>query len=146
MNPLRLKSAYVYSVSAGLILLTAIFANGCIPVFIPTPPHGVRVITEDTVESLKPGQSTRADVLHLLGDPIERTEEDRFFVYGWGSAWGYYALFIYPPLGPDPRFDPIGERRGLIIQFRSDNRVRRLQFIKYDDWKDTFERWAKEMD
>jgi hypothetical protein len=89
MNPLRLKSAYFYSVSAGLILLTAIFGNGCVLIPVPTPPRGVRVITEDTVESLKPGQSTRADVLHLLGDPLHRREKDRFFVYPWDRTWGY---------------------------------------------------------
>jgi hypothetical protein len=131
-------------VSNLLILFTALFANGCIiPVFIPTPPHGVRVITADTVESLKPGQSTRTDVLHLLGDPIERSEEDQFFVYGWGSTWGYYALYLYP-MGPPPPFEPIGERRGLIIQFTPENRLKRLQFIEYDEWPDTLARWAKE--
>ncbi len=83
MKPLRLKHAYSNSVTAVLIIfLTAIVANGCIPVLIPTPSYGVRVITEETVESLRPGQSTRADVLHLLGDPVERIEEDQFFVYG----------------------------------------------------------------
>ncbi len=44
------------------------------------------------------------------------------------------------------RFEPIGEPRGLIIQFRPDNRLKRLEFINYDDWKVTFEQWAKEKD
>ena len=143
MNPLRLKRAYFYLVTAVLVPLTAIVATGCIPVFIPTPPHGVRVITEHTVESLKPGQSIRADVLHLLGDPLERSDEDRFFVYGWSSTWAYlWLLWIEKRVETYPSV----ERRGLIIEFSPDNRVRRLQFIKYDDWRDTLERWANEKD
>jgi hypothetical protein len=52
-------------------------------------------------------------------------------------------LGIYPPLGPPPPFDPIEERRGLIIDFTPENRVRSLQFVKYDA---ALERWAKEED
>jgi outer membrane protein assembly factor BamE (lipoprotein component of BamABCDE complex) len=152
MNPLRLKRTCSYSVAAVFMYFTAICANGCIPVFlpIPAPPHGVRMITEDTVEPLKPGQSTRADVLHLLGDPLERREDDRFFVYGWGITWAYTysALFVLVPKAPPiiESFDPVSERRGLIIEFTPDNRFRRSQFIKYDDWSVTLEQWKKEED
>jgi outer membrane protein assembly factor BamE (lipoprotein component of BamABCDE complex) len=141
MNPLRLKRAYFYSMSTVLILCTAIFANGCVLIPVPTPPHGVRVITEDTVESLKPGPSTRADVLHLLGDPLFRKEKDRLFVYAWDMSWGYVGVILL--LGKIADFHPIGGRRGLIIEFTPENRVRSLQFVKYDE---ALERWAKEKD
>jgi len=131
-----------------VLLLTGIAANGCISVYLPEPAHGgERVITEETVEPLKPGQSTRADVLHLLGDPTgERREEDRFFVYYWRVTVGQWEYLPVTPLS-FPIWEPYRpefERRGLIIEFTPDNRVRRLKFIKYDEWFDTIERWKKD--
>jgi outer membrane protein assembly factor BamE (lipoprotein component of BamABCDE complex) len=126
MNPLRLKRAYFYPVTAVLMLFTAIVANGCVLIPVPTPPRGVRVITEDTVESLKPGQSTRADVLHLLGDPLHRREKDRFFVYAWDRTWGYVG-WLSALASPDGGVSPIVVHRSLIIEFTPENRVRSLQ-------------------
>ena len=72
-----------------LLALTGLGLSGCI--IIPTPSHGgVGVITEETIESFEPGKTTRADILLRLGDPAERLEEDRFFVYQWKRIHGYF--------------------------------------------------------
>lgn len=134
-----------YLVPVMLMLFTVLVANGCVPVYLPEPPHGVRVITEETVEPLKPWQSTRANVLHLLGDPRVRMKEDRFFVYYWFLETGVWNWI--PLLPKFPVFEePVWEHRGLIIEFTPDNHVKRLQFYKGDEWLGTYEGWAKEKD
>lgn len=49
------------------------------------------------VEDIKPGTSTRADVLLRLGDPTVRGKEDSYFVYSWlRSHGGALLAFPYP--------------------------------------------------
>ena len=148
MSTATSKHPGFYLVPVMLMLFTAFVANGCVPVYLPEPPHGVRVITEETLEPLKPGQSTRADVLHLLGDPGVRIKEDRFFVYYWflqTGMWNWIPLLPFPG-GRDLPPEPVWEHRGLVIEFTPDNHVKRLQFYKDDEWSDTLEQWAKEDD
>ena len=72
-----------------LLALTGLGLSGCI--IIPTPSHGgVGVIAKETIESFEPGKTTRADILLRLGEPAERLEEDRFFVYQWKRIHGYF--------------------------------------------------------
>lgn len=91
------------AITASCLFLLSIATNGCVILPIPTPPHGgAGVITEESVESLEAGKATRADVLLKLGDPAERLQEDRFFVYRWELTHGYlmWALvFCVPALG-----------------------------------------------
>lgn len=130
-----------------LTVLAVIFINGC--VIMPTPSYGgVGVIKEDTVESLKPDKSTRADVLHLLGDPAYTAEEDRFFVYWWEQIEGY-VIFLFPPLWPDREPGFAGrEVQYLLVEFTPDNRLKRLKFIKNlpdrDMLNETLDQWTKE--
>ena len=65
------------SFRASLVIALFLLA-GCLPV--PTIPHGLGVVLDkDSFESLRPGESTRADVLFNLGEPQHRLEKDRFF-------------------------------------------------------------------
>ncbi len=77
-----------------LVVLSA--AAGCI--IIPTPPHGSLgpgpVIADETIQSLKPNETTRADVLKRLGEPHARFEQERIFVYVWKQIRGYYGWAI----------------------------------------------------
>jgi hypothetical protein len=104
------------------------------------------VITENTVELLLPEKSTRADAIHTLGDPSERIEADRFFIYRWERIEGY-VIFI-PPFWParEPGFAG-REDHYLLLEFTADNRVRRLKFIKRRDMlNETLDHWTKERD
>jgi hypothetical protein len=105
-----------------LTLWLLVTTSACI--IIPTPPHGgVGVITEKAVESLKPESSTRADVLHRLGDPAERLEEDRFFVYRWEKTVAYWDA-----IGPVAS-NVIKDVHYLLLEFTQNNRLRRLNFV-----------------
>ena len=69
--------------------------TGCIA--LPLPDHrllsGKGAVPEETIEAMRADHATRADVLLRLGEPSERRENDRVFVYGWQTCWGYMLMF-----------------------------------------------------
>lgn len=51
-------------------------------------------IAQNVTESLKPYDTTRADILLRLGNPTERIAGDRFFIYDWATVdliWAFCA-------------------------------------------------------
>ena len=107
-----------------LLALTGLGLSGCI--IIPTPSHGgVGVITEETIESFEPGKTTRADILLRLGDPAERLEEDRFFVYQWKRIHGYFVAGG----GYSGVAATLLATHSLGIEFTPDNRLKRVKVI-----------------
>ena len=91
-------------VCVGLALISVGAVSGCIILPVPTPAHsGVGVITEEAVKSLKPEETTRAEVLLLFGAPANRYEEDRFFVYTFERTHGYLLVglaYVGGAVGP----------------------------------------------
>jgi hypothetical protein len=98
----RNRNIYVRPLIPALIFFALTVLNGCL--IVPTPSHGgAGVITEESVESLKPEKSTRADMLHLLGDPAYGLEQDRFFVYWWKQTVAYFIPLVGGALRPPLR-------------------------------------------
>jgi hypothetical protein len=102
-----------------LLVLTGVGLGGCI--LIPTPSVvGYSVITDKTIESLEPGKTTRADVLLKLGEPGERLENDRIFVYHWEQVAGFGIgptsltndHYLGLEFGPDKRLKRVKEFSG----------------------------------
>jgi hypothetical protein len=107
-----------------LLALTGLGLSGCI--IIPTPSHGgVGVITKETIESFEPGKTTRADTLLRLGDPAERLEEDRFFVYQWKRIHGYF----FAGGGYSGVAAVLLATHSLGIEFTPDNQLKRVKVI-----------------
>jgi outer membrane protein assembly factor BamE (lipoprotein component of BamABCDE complex) len=86
---------------------------------------GPAAVPAATVAVLKPGTSSRVDVLMTLGDPDYRYAADRAFAYRWSEtlAWvifggGYRAAGF-----------PIDEMRMLMIEFGDDGSVTRLDIV-----------------
>jgi len=107
-----------------LLALTGLGLSGCI--IIPTPSHGgVGVITKETIESFEAGKTTRADILLRLGDPAERLEEDRFFVYQWKRIHGYF----FAGGGYSGVAAVLLATHSLGIEFTPDNQLKRVKVI-----------------
>ena len=77
----------------GLLMSMTIFAfllisSSCI--YIPIPAIELSsqkgVIDQGLIKSLKQGETTREDLLLLVGEPDARYEKDRYFVYEWEAA------------------------------------------------------------
>jgi len=106
-----------------LVALAAI--AGC--VIVPTPGtvyEGSRraVIAEDVIVSLKPSDTTREDVLLRLGDPTERVEGDRFFIYQWTTGDITVVIFLPGAVAGGP----IPTNHLLSLEFSPSNRLIRV--------------------
>ena len=79
-------------------LLLASATAGCV---IPVPVAGVYGdIPEESIAAIKPGVSTRADVVLLLADPATRGDQDAHFIYSWERLHGAAIVaFPYPIAG-----------------------------------------------
>ena len=125
-----------------LLVLTGVGLSGCI--LIPTPSVvGYSVITNKSIESLEPGKTTRADVLLKLGEPGERLEDDRIFVYHWEQVTGFGMV-------PTALGGTITNDHYLGLEFRPDNRLKRVKEFS-GDWlhpltspSRTLGQWASE--
>ena len=108
-----------------LLVLTGVGLSGC--VLIPTPSVvGYSVITDKTIESLEPGKTTRADVLLKLGEPGERMEDDRIFVYHWEQVTGFGMV-------PTALGGTITNDHYLGLEFGPNNRLKRVKEFS-GDW------------
>jgi len=101
---------------ATLLISTTLLA-GCI--LVPTPPHGLGMVYDkDSVASMRPGETTRADVLLTLGEPKYRLEDDGFFMYEWSVAY----VWLFTIITQQP-FIPIGFPHYLCLEFGADSRI-----------------------
>ncbi|HWO41132.1 MAG TPA: hypothetical protein VNO43_04945 [Candidatus Eisenbacteria bacterium] len=99
----------------------ALAMNGCI--ILPMPGHGgFGVISSEDMESLARGNTTRADVLLRFGDPAQRIDDDRIFVYSWSRIHAYAV----PLVGPAPA-EEIRRIHYLAMEFDPDNRLKRIK-------------------
>jgi outer membrane protein assembly factor BamE (lipoprotein component of BamABCDE complex) len=108
-----------------VMVLGCLLLAGCpIVVPLPDPRHGAGVIPPEVQKELSPGTTTRTEVLLLLGNPLDRFEDDRFFVYSWKEAHAVTGLLT--PIGvlglPD-----LGDEHRLALEFRRDGVLRRVQ-------------------
>lgn len=107
--------------------------QGC--VFVPTTKHmsdsayGTRaVLSEKTIDDIKVGEATRADVLLMLGSPTTRYQNDRFFLYEGMVTHGYLIM------GGGYWSDAGGVKINhlLCIEFTKSNRVARID--RFDEY------------
>jgi hypothetical protein len=126
-----------------LLSLMAVGLSGCI--IIHTPSHrGSYIITEEIIESFEPGKTTRADIILRLGDPAERLDEDRFFVYHWLRTHGYgFVGAGFAGIG-----GPLPARHYLGLEFTPDNRLKRVKvfhpWLPLTDKRSILEEWKAE--
>ena len=108
------------------IILFAVFSIHCSCIYVPVPASDLRsvlgVIPNETIKSLKVGETTREDLLILVGDPDELYEHERFFIYQWEILEG---VFVVPGGG-----DAVYKVHYLCVEFDEKNRIKRLAHIK----------------
>lgn len=96
---------------------------GCVVVpggDLPGPGH----VEPTSMAALTPGQTTRVDVLMMLGDPDQRRLDDRVFGYLWHELVA--AILYGNQLAGEVDFT---RRRLLLIEFDADGRLRRMDVV-----------------
>ena len=73
-----------------LMVTVVLLIGSCL--YMPTPEHGDSQIPDEVMNFFVPGETTRADVLLRFADPVQRLEEDRYFIYHWNTVIGYLAF------------------------------------------------------
>jgi hypothetical protein len=105
------------AIGSWAILATAM---GCL---LPVPPETIHRIPEQSIQSLEPLKSTRADVLLMLADPTLRGDRDDYFIYRWEEFHGALMFIVGLPLAGVAT----SSCNSLVIQFLPDGRVARIR-------------------
>ena len=122
----RLNDGQVNSlVMLTTFFLIMLFNSSC--VYVPLPAHDLTsqkgVINDELIESLKPGETTREDLLLLVGAPDTHYEGDRYFIYEWEAS---EALAGIAGAGGD--FIPVAHN--FCVEFDEDNRIKRFAHFR----------------
>ena len=106
------------------LALSAALIAGCVVLPVPTPATGSDIVADDAIGAVRPGATTRADVLLALGDPTESEDADRFFAYDWKVSHGaiVWAWAIAPNAGGVGGYR-LWAYRCFAVEFGSDNTV-----------------------
>lgn len=125
-DPSRRRTHRIGARSGVALCPIAAALAGCIPLPVPLPSVEVGPVPEQIVTQIRPGTSTRADVLLLLGDPIVRGPEDAYFVYTWAYRRGGVMVFGLTGGGPIPLGDVEQYTcRALAVRFAATGQVDR---------------------
>jgi len=98
----------------------------CVP--LPIAGSASREIPEATRVTIKPGTSTRADVLLALAEPDVRGNDDRYFQYSTSQSRGGVVFILVLPYLPLPVTSVSGESCAcLVIVFDANGTVARMR-------------------
>lgn len=116
--------------------LVAAAVGGCVAFPVPVTP--VLDIPREQRETLKVGETKRADILMRYGKPELRLEADRVLVYRWDRERGHVLIILAPDL-------PIRVRDSEALLLAFDARGTLLRIGTTVAWRDdTIEQEAKE--
>jgi hypothetical protein len=77
------------------LITAAATLSGCLIIPVPTPGHSYgSAVSSSTLDSLKPGEVSRTDVLLAIGEPTRRSDNDHYLIYAWTVVYGYGVLFV----------------------------------------------------
>jgi len=119
------------ALARAVALALVVTASGC-PFFLPTPGVHERGLSREAVRKIEPNTSTRADVVLLLGNPDERVEDDRFFVYDWHETHAVLGFIVAAGGAANGIAVVFGENRVLLLEFAPDGRVVRIGQVAED--------------
>jgi hypothetical protein len=126
-----------------MVIMMAVISS-C--VYIPTPEHILMsdraAISSKAIKSLEPYETTRAEVLLLFGDPTNRYDKDRIFVYRWELVHGYFYIYPTDILGATSKL------HYLCCEFTPGNLLSRFKHFKggttFDDPTERMNEWMAE--
>ncbi len=147
------KTGMKWSRLVSVCLLT-LLGSGCL--YIPTTERyskwGPQGFTQEKIDSLKPGTTTKADVLRLFGEtfatPVlgrdpRHIDKERIYIYQWETYKGF-MIVLFVGMGP------VKVRHYLCLDFSPDTTLRRVKHIHplffdvNDELEDLMREWLLE--
>jgi outer membrane protein assembly factor BamE (lipoprotein component of BamABCDE complex) len=136
------------------ISVLAVLFNGCI--IIPTPEHDLGMpmrgqIPPKTINLVKPGITTREQVLLNLGEPDIVADNDAAFVYLWCPVEGYFIIGVGAAgggVGGGGGMAPLPRMYCVIIKFDDQGIVRscdakHTDFFAFLDSNEKYYKWLE---
>jgi len=94
---------------------------------LPQKPVSGRRIAAETLTSITPGVTTKAEVIGLLGEPYVSWGDDRVLGYYWVTQEGELLIFVPVPGGAIGGWTRALERHVLLIQLNQHDTVKRME-------------------
>ena len=139
-----------------IMIIPLLFIQGCIMLPIPTGEDKVLAgeqITNEELNLIRPGITTKEEVVDRLHNPDVIWEEERIFAYNWQMRWGVLLWAVAVGHGFGGAFaggaeDIIGNNYVLLIRFDSNDRVERFEVThrsSFDSYGEHLEKWLKQI-
>ena len=115
---------------AALLGCLAFLALGCVILPIPMPEDKVmagRPVTEFQQSFIRPGETTREEVVRHLGQPFIIWEDARVFIYRWDMRQGILVWFAVSDRAIYGDAHDVPKHYLLLVQFDGNNVVRRFE-------------------
>jgi hypothetical protein len=122
------------------LMICLLFCGGCLLLPIPTPEHqnddlpGRSNVTAEVIESLKPGLTTRLEILQRLGAPDGVFDNERTFVYLWSKTAGYFVWAFFSNVQAGSGAETIGKGYALIVELDEAGKFRRHEILSKNNW------------
>ena len=137
-----------------IMIIPLLFIQGCI--MLPIPSEKVIAgdqMTNKELNFIRPGITTKEEVVERLDDPDMIWEKERIFAYNWQMRWGVLLwAFAVGNVGggaADAGAEDIGQKNYvLIIRFDPNDRVERFETTKRsesDSYGEHLKKWIKKI-
>ena len=126
-----------------VLIIPILFLQGC--GILPIPTGGDKVlagdqITNDELSFIRPGITTKKEVVERLGEPTVFWEDERIFAYNWQMRLGILLWFYVGTGGAED----ITKKYVLLIRFDPNDRVERFEvtrgLVTVKAWEELYER------
>jgi len=106
-----------------------------------------RGLTSEELSFIRPGITTKGEVVERLADPDVIWIEERIFAYNWRTRWGIYIAVVAGP--PFVGGGDIGVKDiVLLIRFDPNDRVERFEVThrsRFDSYGEHLEKWHNQI-
>ena len=108
-----------------------------------------RGLTSEELSFIRPGITTKGEVVEQLANPDVIWVEERIFAYTWWTRWGILYSGGVTPYGASASADDIGVKHNvLLIRFDPNDRVERFEVThrsRFDSYGEHLEKWHNQI-
>jgi len=154
VKDVRMKCLKIHNATRILFMLfiPVLFMQSCIVLPVHTGdtiPGKGRGFTSEELSFIRPGITTKGEVVEQLANPDVIWVEERIFAYTWWTRWGILYSGGVTPYGASASADDIGVKHNvLLIRFDPNDRVERFEVThpsRFDSYGEHLEKWHNQI-